>query len=106
MIHEIEESKINEELVRNSQKLMIIDFYAEWCMPCQMLSPILQELDKKYPDVEFFRVNVDEAENYAVTQNINSIPTLVFYKDGAEVERVVGVNSIDKLSNIIDSYIF
>ena len=104
MIHEIEEARISEELVRNSQKLMIIDFYADWCMPCQMLAPIMQELDKKYKDVEFYRVNVDEAENFSVTSNISSIPTLIFYKDGSEIERVVGLNSLEKLSNIIDAY--
>lgn len=104
MIHTIEENQINQELVRNSQRLMIIDFYADWCIPCQMLSPVMQELDKKYKEVEFYRVNVDEAPNYSMTNNITSIPTLIFYKGNEEIERVVGLNSIDKISNIIDMY--
>lgn len=104
MIHHIEEERINEEIVRNSEKLMIIDFYADWCMPCQMLSPIMTELDKKYKEVEFYKVNIDEAPNYALTSNIKSIPTIVFFKDGKEAERVVGLESMEKLSNIIDYY--
>ena len=105
MIHDIEPNDINREVVKNSQRLMILDLYADWCMPCQMLSPILQELDKKYKEVEFYRVNVDEAEEFAILNEINSIPTLLFYKDGEIKEKIVGLNSMEKLSNIIDMYI-
>jgi thioredoxin 1 len=104
MIHVIEAEKIPEEIVRNSEKLMIIDFYAEWCEPCQMLAPILTELDKMFPDVEFFKVNVDEAEEFATVNGIQSIPTLLFYRDGEVKERVVGVTSLEKLSKIINIY--
>ncbi len=104
MIHVIEAERINEEIVRNSEKLMIIDFYADWCMPCQMLAPILTELDKKYHDVEFYKVNVDEAQEYATLNEIVSIPTMFFYKDGEIKEKVVGLSSMDKISEIIDNY--
>ncbi len=104
MIHEIDEKQINEEIVKNSAKLTVIDFYADWCMPCQMLAPILKELDTKYPEVEFYRVNIDEAEEYSVMNDIVSIPTLIFYKENKEVERVVGLNPLEKLSELIDSY--
>ncbi len=105
MVHYIDEEMINQEIVANSQRLMILDVYADWCMPCQMLAPVLTELDKKYKDVQVYKVNADEAPNFTQMNNINSIPTLIFYKDGEEKERVVGLNSLDKLSNIVDSYL-
>ena len=101
MIHHIEESQINEEIVKNSHKLSIIDFFADWCMPCQMLTPVLNELDKKYKNLEVYKVNVDEAQNVAMTYNISSIPTMIFFKNGEEVERKVGLESIEKLSKIV-----
>ena len=104
VIHTIDVNQINEELIRNSEKLTIVDFYADWCIPCQMLSPVLQELDKKYRDVEFYRINVEEAQDFATLHEITSIPTLLFYIDGEIKEKVVGLNSINKLSNIIDMY--
>ena len=104
MVHHIEENRIPEEIVRNSERLMIIDFYADWCIPCQMLSPIMTELDKKYKGVEFYRVNIEESPNYVTTNNIKSIPTIIFYKDGKETERIVGLESMEKISNIIDYY--
>lgn len=104
MIHHIEERQINEEIVKNSHKLSIIDFFADWCMPCQMLTPVLNELDKKYKNLEVYKINIDEAPNVAMTYNINSIPTMIFFKNGEEVERKVGLESIDKLSRIIDEF--
>ena len=104
MIHHIEESQINEEIVKNSHKLSIIDFFADWCMPCQMLTPVLNELDKKYKNLDVYKVNVDEAQNVAMTYNISSIPTMIFFKNGEEVERKVGLESIEKLSKIVDEF--
>lgn len=104
MIHHIEESKINEEVIKNFHKLAIIDFFAEWCVPCQMLTPVLLELDKKYPEVEIYKVNIDESPNAAITYGIHSVPTMMFFKNGEEVERKIGIESIQKLSEVIEAY--
>ena len=104
MIHYIEEERINQEVVLNSQRLMILDIYADWCIPCQMLTPVLTELDKKYKDLQVYKLNADEANNFTTLNNISSIPTLIFYKDGEEKERVVGLESIEKLSSIVEAY--
>jgi thioredoxin 1 len=104
MIHHIEDKNITEEVIKNSNKLVIVDFYAEWCMPCQMLAPILKELDDKYENVEIFKVNIDESEEYAMLNNITSVPTLIFYHEGKETERIVGLESLEKLSNIVEYY--
>lgn len=104
MIHYIEESRIPEEMIKNSQKLSMIDFFADWCVPCQMLTPVLVELDKKYPEVEFYKVNIEEGKEAMMTYKITSVPTMIFFKDGREVERVVGLESIQDLSEIIESF--
>lgn len=104
MIHHIEENRIQEELIKNSHKLAVVDFFADWCVPCQMLSPVLTEIDKKYPEVEIYKVNVDEAPNATMTYGIHSVPTMMFFKGGEEVERRVGLESIQKISDIIDSF--
>ena len=105
MVHLIEESQINQEIVRNSTRLMILNVYAEWCIPSGMIAPILTELDKKYKNVEFYKVNSDESKEFVLLNNITSIPTLLFYRDGEEKERIVGLESVDKISSIIDEYI-
>ena len=101
MVHHIEEGRVTQEIVVNSQRLMILDVYADWCIPCQMLSPILAELDKKYNDLEIYKLNADESENFTTLNNITSIPTLIFYKDGEEKDRIVGVASMDDLEKIV-----
>lgn len=102
MIHHIEESQISEEIVRNSSKLMVVDFYADWCVPCQMLTPILHEVDKKYKDIEIYKINIDESPNANVLHGITSVPTLLFFKDGEEIERKVGLMSIEKIAKVLD----
>ena len=104
MVHHIEEERINQEIVINSQKLMLLDIYADWCIPCQMLAPVLNELDKKYHDLEVYKLNADEAQGFLTLNNISSIPTMIFYKDGEEKERVVGLESLEKLSSIVEAY--
>ncbi|MBR4110698.1 MAG: thioredoxin [Clostridia bacterium] len=100
MIHHIENNQINSEVLK-SDKLVIVDFYATWCMPCQMLTPILVEIDKENEDVEIFKVNVDENQETAIRYDIVSVPTLIFFKDGKEVERQVGLVEKEKLEKII-----
>ena len=104
MVHHIEQERVSEEIVINSQRLMILDIYADWCVPCQMLSPILTELDKRYSDLQVYKLNADESENFLTLNNILSIPTLIFYKDGEEKERVVGLESMEKIENIVKAY--
>ena len=104
MVHLIEEAQINEEIVKNSTRIMLLNVFADWCIPCGMLAPILTELDKKYKNVEFYRVDSDEAKQFVLLNNITSIPTLLLYKDGEEKERIIGLESMDKISKVIEEY--
>ena len=78
------------ELLQDS-KLVIVDFWATWCGPCRMLSPILDQVEEEMPDqITVVKVNVDDADEIAMRYRIMSIPTLLFFKNGAMVDRSVG----------------
>ena len=79
-----------DELLQ-SEKLVIVDFWATWCGPCRMLSPLLDEVEEEMADkIEVVKVNVDDADEVAMRFRIMSIPTLLFFKNGASVDRSVG----------------
>ena len=79
-----------DELLQDS-KLVIVDFWATWCGPCRMLSPILDEVEEEMPEqIKVVKVNVDDADEIAGRYRIMSIPTLLFFKDGQMVDKTVG----------------
>ena len=74
-----------------SEKLVIVDFWATWCGPCRMLSPLLDEVEEEMADkITVVKVNVDDADEIAYRYRIMSIPTLLFFKGGQIVDRTVG----------------
>ena len=74
-----------------SEKLVIVDFWATWCGPCRMLSPLLDEVEEEMADkITVVKVNVDDADEIAYRYRIMSIPTLIFFKNGQMVDRSVG----------------
>ena len=74
-----------------SEKLVIVDFWATWCGPCRMLSPILDEVEEEMADqIAVVKVNVDDADEIAMRYRIMSIPTLLFFKGGQLVDKTVG----------------
>lgn len=103
MATEINDSNY-EELVINSGKVAMIDFWAEWCGPCRMLTPIVDELYQEFDGKAIIgKVNVDD--NPAITSKfgIRNIPTILFFKDGVLVDKMVGTNSKATLSAKINS---
>ena len=80
----------NFQLVKSSEKLVLLDFYATWCGPCRMVSPIVDEIAEERADVLVGKINVDEEPALAQEFGVVSIPTLVVLKNGAEVNRRVG----------------
>lgn len=80
-----------EEKVLKSEKPVMVDFWAPWCMPCRMVGPIIEELSDIYGDkADFVKVNVDESPQVAVRFGIRSIPTIMIFKSGESVETMVG----------------
>ncbi|NLW44584.1 MAG: thioredoxin [Syntrophomonadaceae bacterium] len=82
-----------ESEVINSKKPVLLDFWAEWCGPCRILSPVLDEVAREAPHSKIGKVNVDEQPELAAAFGIRSIPTLALVKDGRVVQRKVGVQS-------------
>jgi len=73
---------------------VVVDFWAEWCAPCKMIAPLLDELAQEYGErVKITKVNIDQHQELAVRYRINSIPTLLFFKNGQVVDQVVGMKS-------------
>lgn len=82
--------------------LVLVDFWAQWCGPCRMQAPILEELDEKYGDkVKVCKLDVDEAPAIAQRFSVFSIPTLIVFKDGEVVNKGVGVHTIEQLEQLI-----
>jgi len=81
---------------------VLVDFYADWCGPCRMLAPVLQDISSERSNVKIVKVNVYEAEKVAQRFGIMSIPTLMVFKDGKEVSKKVGLCSKDEIVDMIN----
>ena len=79
--------------VLQSDKPVLVDFWATWCGPCRMMAPVIEELDAEHPEYKFGKVNVDEQPELAGEYRIMSIPTLIVFKDSQPVQRSLGLIS-------------
>ncbi|XP_011861687.1 PREDICTED: thioredoxin-2-like [Vollenhovia emeryi] len=94
---------LKSKLKDAGNNLVVIDFFAEWCGPCKMIGPLIEELSKEMKDIVFLKVDVDECEDIAAEYEISSMPTFVFIKEGKVLETFSGAN-IDKLKNTIQKH--
>ncbi len=94
------EMKFEEEITK--EKVVLVDFYADWCGPCKMLAPILEQISEENPEIKIIEVNVDEYSNEAKNYNILSIPTLVFMENGKEKKRLVGLVSKEEILELFN----
>ena len=90
MVNQINSDKFEEQVLK-SEKPAVVDFYADWCGPCKMLSPVVDQIGEEKDDIKVCKVNVDEQQDIAVKYKVMSIPTLIVFKNGEEVNRSVGV---------------
>ena len=95
------EDNFDSEVVK-SDKPVLVDFWAEWCGPCKMLAPVLDELSDEVEGVKIGKVNIDDFQGLAAKFNIRSIPTLLMFKGGEVIEQIVGVRSKSELKGSLE----
>lgn len=93
-----------EAEVLKSDKPVLIDFWAPWCMPCKIIAPTVEEIAGEMKDgLKVCKVNVDESPELATELSVLNIPTLILFKDGKEIFRMIGVNSKQAITSKIES---
>ena len=97
----LNEKNFEEEVIK-SGKPVLIDFWASWCGPCKMMSPVVDQIAEEMKDaVKVCKINIDEEENLAVKYNVMSIPTFIVFKNGKEAGRSVGVQDKEEIKAML-----
>ena len=97
----INKDNFNEEVL-NSEKPVLLDFWAPWCGPCRMVVPLVEEISRERSDIKVGKVNVDEQMELAVRFGIVSIPTLLVFKGGQLVNQSLGYQSLESLQKLME----
>ena len=83
--------------------ITVVDFWAPWCAPCRMIVPAVEELDAEMEDINFAKLNVDDAQDIAIEYGVMSIPTLIIYKDSDVKDTIIGVTTKENIKAAIQS---
>ena len=95
-----------ENDVLQSERPVLVDFWADWCAPCRMLTPTIEAVGEQFVgSADVVKLNVDENPSTAGTYGIKGIPTLILFREGKEVERIVGATSKETISRMIEKYV-
>lgn len=93
-----------EQIVKENNKPVLVDFFAEWCSPCKMLSPILEKIEEEFKEkVIFAKVNVDTAPKTSQKYGINPIPTVILFKEGKPVGSFVGLRAEEEIKTWLEN---
>lgn len=91
-----------EEEVLKSDKLVLVDFYADWCGPCRALAPTIEKLSEEVQDIVVGKINVDDNQETTIKYEITSIPTIIIFKQGEVQREIVGMRDLQELKEIIE----
>ncbi len=94
-VQELQPEEVTEVIGTGS---WVVDFFATWCGPCQMMAPVLEDAATDWEGVQVVKVDTEHAHDLAEKMNVMSLPTIVFFKDGKEVSRVIGVVDKEELN--------
>ena len=101
-VKHITQNEFQEEVMDN-KGLVLVDFYADWCGPCKMLAPILEEVGETLPELKIVKVNVDENQNLAQQYGVMSIPTVYLFDGGMNAGKFVGVKSKEEIIDFVQN---
>ena len=102
-VPEFDDNNFDQEVLQSTQPVLV-DFWAPWCGPCRQIAPLIEQLaGENAGSIKVGKLNVDESPNTAQSYDVSSIPTLIFFKDGGPVERLVGLQPKSRLQDTIDS---
>jgi len=100
-VEEISKNGFNEKI---KSGVVIVEFFAEWCMPCLMMAPVIEEMSDKFKGkLNFLKVNIDDNQGLSQKYNVMSVPTLIIFKKGKEVERLTGALPSEQLEEKLNS---
>ena len=99
-VHTFNEENFETEVL-GTEGTVLVDFYADWCGPCKMMSPIIDEIAEEMPGIKVGKVNVDESGELAMKYNVSSIPTIMVVKNGEVSKTFVGVTEKDKIKEVL-----
>lgn len=100
-IFKLDNNNFKNEILE-SKGVALVDLYADWCGPCKMIAPFIEEIAEERPDVKVCKVNVDETPEIAVKYGVMSIPTLIIFKDGVKVNVAVGYRNKQEILALLD----
>lgn len=103
MAKEINKSEF-EQNVLEGKGLSVVDFFATWCKPCQMLAPVIEEVSNKFENVSFYKIVIDKENDLANKYYIMSVPTIMFFKDGTLVDQVIGYRSVEEMEELVAKF--
>ncbi len=96
----VDKSVFENEILKSS-KIVLLDFYADWCGPCRMVSPIVDKIAQEHPEYLVGKINVDDQPDLAAAFNVMSIPTLVVIKEGKVIDKIIGAASKAKILGLL-----
>ncbi len=101
MVEHIQEKEKFDESIKNG--ITLVDFFANWCSPCRMLSLVIEEYIDNHPEISVIKVDVDQAHELAFEYNVTSIPLIILFKNGVELDRRLGYMPLDEFEEFIEN---
>ena len=101
MVTKLNNDNFEEEVLKSSETVLV-DMFAEWCEPCQVMSPLIDELaEENLPNVKVCKLDIDESQDIAINYGVMSIPTFLIFKNGEVVKNFVGITDIDEIKEAL-----
>ena len=104
MIKYVNNKEEFKEAVLTNKKPVLVDFFATWCPPCKMLTPVLEKIDEQGVSFDIVKVNIDEVQDLASEYKIEVVPTMLIFKDGVQMDKIVGFVDEDKIIDSMSNY--